>query len=264
MHLFILNIINIKAHDFYTSHVIISFSSYQNLRATSHSQSLPTPALNDDFRFKPVQKFDTCSGENYSSGGQSHPGAAEQTVIAQSQHHQQFLGQSVCMWVLSLNLLVSNFLPGQKQLIVSFLFPSPLKTDATRALPDFVDLDLGQSNTENISLDDVKALQTLYREHCEVRGSPAPLVHSAGLQQLSGENAIKRMSTVDELAVLVCSRSNRWINSLYCTVQNGNLLRRSGVYLLWKLWRERLCVIVATEICKCQLLAFWEVSLFIV
>lgn len=45
-----------------------------------------------DFRFKPVQKFDTCSGENYSSGGQSHPGAAEQTVIAQSQHHQQFLG----------------------------------------------------------------------------------------------------------------------------------------------------------------------------
>lgn len=44
-------------------------------------------------RFKPVQKFDSCSGENYSGGGQHHPGAAEQTVIAQSQHHQQFLGQ---------------------------------------------------------------------------------------------------------------------------------------------------------------------------
>lgn len=42
-------------------------------------------------------------------------------------------------------------------------------TDASRALPDFVDLDLGQSNTENISPEDVKALQTLYREHCEVR-----------------------------------------------------------------------------------------------
>lgn len=52
--------------------------------------------LNFLIRFKPVQKFDTCSGENYSSGGQSHPGAAEQTVIAQSQHHQQFLGQSAC------------------------------------------------------------------------------------------------------------------------------------------------------------------------
>uniref|UniRef100_A0A669C553 Transcription factor RFX3 n=1 Tax=Oreochromis niloticus TaxID=8128 RepID=A0A669C553_ORENI len=44
-------------------------------------------------RFKPVQKFDGGSGENYSGGGQHHPGAAEQTVIAQSQHHQQFLGQ---------------------------------------------------------------------------------------------------------------------------------------------------------------------------
>lgn len=44
------------------------------------------------FRFKPVQKFDSSSGENYSGGGQHHPGAAEQTVIAQSQHHQQFIG----------------------------------------------------------------------------------------------------------------------------------------------------------------------------
>lgn len=46
-----------------------------------------------DVRFKPVQKFDSSSGENYSGGGQLHPGVAEQTVIAQSQHHQQFLGQ---------------------------------------------------------------------------------------------------------------------------------------------------------------------------
>uniref|UniRef100_A0A3B4ZW23 Transcription factor RFX3 n=1 Tax=Stegastes partitus TaxID=144197 RepID=A0A3B4ZW23_9TELE len=81
-------------------------------------------------RFKPVQKFDGGSGENFSGGGQHHPGAAEQTVIAQSQQHQQFL-------------------------------------DASRALPDFVELDLGQSNTENISPEDVKALQSLYREHCE-------------------------------------------------------------------------------------------------
>uniref|UniRef100_A0AAQ5WZ73 Transcription factor RFX3 n=1 Tax=Amphiprion ocellaris TaxID=80972 RepID=A0AAQ5WZ73_AMPOC len=85
-------------------------------------------------RFKPVQKFDAGSGENYSGGGQHHPGAEEQTVIAQSQQHQQFL-------------------------------------DASRALPDFVELDLGQSNTENISPEDVKALQSLYREHCEVRQS---------------------------------------------------------------------------------------------
>lgn len=49
---------------------------------------------------------------------------------------------------------------------INFLLPP---TDASRALPDFVELDLGQSNTENISPEDVKALQSLYREHCEVR-----------------------------------------------------------------------------------------------
>lgn len=80
-------------------------------------------------RFKPVQKFDTGSGDNY-SGGQGHPGVAEQTVIAQSQQHQQFL-------------------------------------DASRALPDFIELDLGQSNPDNITQEDVKALQSLHREHCE-------------------------------------------------------------------------------------------------
>uniref|UniRef100_A0A667ZRG6 Transcription factor RFX3 n=1 Tax=Myripristis murdjan TaxID=586833 RepID=A0A667ZRG6_9TELE len=81
-------------------------------------------------RFKPLQKVDGGSGENFSGGGQQHSSAAEQTVIAQSQHHQQFL-------------------------------------DASRALPDFVELDLGESNADNISQEDVKALQTLYREHCE-------------------------------------------------------------------------------------------------
>ncbi|KAI4817228.1 hypothetical protein KUCAC02_009504 [Chaenocephalus aceratus] len=69
-------------------------------------------------RFKPVQKFDGCSGESYTAGGQPQPGAEEQTM------HRG-------------------------------------------ALPDFVELDVGQSNTENISPEDVKALQSLYREHCE-------------------------------------------------------------------------------------------------
>lgn len=51
-----------------------------------------------------------------------------------------------------------------KQLL---LFPV---LDASRALPDFIELELGPSNPENISPEDVKALQSLYREHCEVRG----------------------------------------------------------------------------------------------
>ncbi|XP_051972816.1 transcription factor RFX3 isoform X2 [Xyrauchen texanus] len=80
-------------------------------------------------RFKPVHKVDSVSGENFSSGGQHTPNTAEQTFIAQSQHHQQFL-------------------------------------DASRALPEFVDLDLGES-VEGVGPEDVKALQMLYREHCE-------------------------------------------------------------------------------------------------
>ncbi|XP_031682234.1 transcription factor RFX3-like isoform X2 [Oncorhynchus kisutch] len=81
-------------------------------------------------RFKPMQKVDGVSGENFSGGGQHTPSAAEQTVIAQSQHHQQYL-------------------------------------DTSRALPDFVELDLGETNGDNVSPDDIKALQSLYREHCE-------------------------------------------------------------------------------------------------
>lgn len=130
-----------------------------------------------DFRFKPVQKFDACSGENYSGGGQPHPGAAEQTVIAQSQHHQQFLGQLL----FSLHKPQNTWdEPKHTYECFHIVFP-PLwfyccclysPTDASRALPDFVELDLGQNNAENIALEDVKALQSLYREHCEVRWSP--------------------------------------------------------------------------------------------
>uniref|UniRef100_A0A8C2A620 Transcription factor RFX3 n=1 Tax=Cyprinus carpio TaxID=7962 RepID=A0A8C2A620_CYPCA len=80
-------------------------------------------------RFKPVPKIDGVSGESFSSGGQHTPSAAEQTFIAQSQHHQQFL-------------------------------------DGSRALPEFAELDLGEP-VEGVGSEDVKALQTLYREHCE-------------------------------------------------------------------------------------------------
>ncbi|KAM6902239.1 transcription factor RFX3 isoform 3-T3 [Xenentodon cancila] len=105
-------------------------SPLNRLQEDMQYMALRQQPVQQKHRFKSVQKFDGGSGENYSSGGQNHLGAAEQTVIAQSQHHQQFL-------------------------------------DASRALPDFVELDLGQSNSENISQEDVKALQSLYREHCE-------------------------------------------------------------------------------------------------
>ncbi|XP_018611441.2 transcription factor RFX3 isoform X1 [Scleropages formosus] len=126
-------------------------------------------------RFKPVQKADGMGGENFSGGGQHTPSTAEQTVIAQSQHHQQFL-------------------------------------DASRALPEFVELDLGETNADLISPEDVKTLQTLYREHCEAildvvvnlqfglieklwqtfwRYSPTPTVEGTTITENSGVSEIE-------------------------------------------------------------------------
>ncbi|KAJ8408613.1 hypothetical protein AAFF_G00252480 [Aldrovandia affinis] len=81
-------------------------------------------------RFKPVQKMDGLGDETFSAGGQNAASAAEQTVIAQSQHHQQFL-------------------------------------DASRALPDFAELDLGEAGLDSVTSDDLRTFQALYREHCE-------------------------------------------------------------------------------------------------
>ncbi|KAG5841464.1 hypothetical protein ANANG_G00199770 [Anguilla anguilla] len=39
--------------------------------------------------------------------------------------------------------------------------------DASRTLPDFAELDLGDTDVDLITPDDVKTLQVLYREHCE-------------------------------------------------------------------------------------------------
>ncbi|XP_051894058.1 DNA-binding protein RFX2-like isoform X3 [Pristis pectinata] len=82
-------------------------------------------------RFKPMQKLDGV-GDNMPGNGQhATPATPEQSVAAQSQHHQQFL-------------------------------------DMSRALPEFIDAEIGDSPLpENITLNEVKTLQLLYREHCE-------------------------------------------------------------------------------------------------
>ncbi|XP_078411692.1 DNA-binding protein RFX2-like isoform X3 [Cetorhinus maximus] len=82
-------------------------------------------------RFKPMQKLDGV-GDNMPGNGQhAAPTTPEQSVAAQSQHHQQFL-------------------------------------DMSRALPEFIDAEIGSSPLpEDITLNEVKTLQTLYREHCE-------------------------------------------------------------------------------------------------
>ncbi|XP_043576750.1 DNA-binding protein RFX2 isoform X2 [Chiloscyllium plagiosum] len=82
-------------------------------------------------RFKPMQKLDGV-GDNMPGNGQhAAPTTPEQSVAAQSQHHQQFL-------------------------------------DMSRALPEFIEADIGSCPLpEDITLNEVKTLQILYREHCE-------------------------------------------------------------------------------------------------
>ncbi|XP_031682236.1 transcription factor RFX3-like isoform X4 [Oncorhynchus kisutch] len=149
-------------------------------------------------RFKPMQKVDGVSGENFSGGGQHTPSAAEQTVIAQSQHHQQYL-------------------------------------DTSRALPDFVELDLGETNGDNVSPDDIKALQSLYREHCEAildvvvnlqfslieklwqtfwRYSPSDSVEGATITENSGVSEIEGRLPCCRLLVLCRNEAVlKWMSS---------------------------------------------------
>ncbi|CAB1352897.1 unnamed protein product [Coregonus sp. 'balchen'] len=124
--------------------------------------------------------------------------AAEQTVIAQSQHHQQYL-------------------------------------DVSRALPDFVELDLGETNMDNIGPDDVKALQSLYREHCEAildvvvnlqfslieklwqtfwRYSPSDSVEGATITENSGVSEIEGRLPCSRLLVLCRNEAVlKWMSS---------------------------------------------------
>uniref|UniRef100_A0A670ZWC0 Regulatory factor X3 n=1 Tax=Pseudonaja textilis TaxID=8673 RepID=A0A670ZWC0_PSETE len=79
-------------------------------------------------RYKPMQKVDGVS-DGFTTSGQQTGTSVEQTVIAQSQHHQQFL-------------------------------------DASRALPDFGEVEIS-SLPDGTTFEDIKSLQSLYREHCE-------------------------------------------------------------------------------------------------
>ncbi|OCT57236.1 transcription factor RFX3 isoform X3 [Xenopus laevis] len=78
-------------------------------------------------RYKPMQKVDGV-GDGFAGSAQSGA-SVEQTVIAQSQHHQQFL-------------------------------------DASRALPEFAEVEIS-SLPDGTTFEDIKSLQSLYREHCE-------------------------------------------------------------------------------------------------
>eukprot|EP00064_Thunnus_orientalis_P013162 superscaffoldBa00002106_g13199 len=81
-------------------------------------------------RFKPLQKVDGMS-DSLCGSSQHCNNTPEQSVAAQSQHHQQYI-------------------------------------DTSHTLPPFPTPDLGtQPLPERINMNDIKKLQTLYRDHCE-------------------------------------------------------------------------------------------------
>ncbi|XP_063056796.1 DNA-binding protein RFX2 isoform X3 [Engraulis encrasicolus] len=81
-------------------------------------------------RFKPLHKVESV-GDGFSGGSHHASNTPEQSVAAQSQHHQQYI-------------------------------------DVSHALPPFPPLDLGPVPLpERINMADLKKLQTLYRDHCE-------------------------------------------------------------------------------------------------
>lgn len=81
-------------------------------------------------RFKPLQKVDGMS-DSLCGSSQHCNSTPEQSVAAQSQHHQQYI-------------------------------------DTSHTLPQFPNPDLGtQPLPERINMNDIKKLQTLYRDHCE-------------------------------------------------------------------------------------------------
>lgn len=70
--------------------------------------------------------------------------------------------------------------------------------EASRPLPDFVDIDQDQTLPDGILLENLKAFQTLYREHCEV-----------GSTHLAGFNCCLVPIVSDERCQAPCVSSNK-------------------------------------------------------
>ncbi|XP_056445447.1 transcription factor RFX3 isoform X2 [Gadus chalcogrammus] len=159
-------------------------------------QALRQQPVQQRQRFKPVQRVDGVSADGYAAGAQHPTSATEQADIAQNQHHQEFL-------------------------------------DPSRALPEFVELDLGES--DHYSLEDIKTLESLYREHCEAildvvinlqfslieklwqtfwRYSPSDTVEGATITENSGVSEIEeRLPRAQLLALCATETVVKWMST---------------------------------------------------
>uniref|UniRef100_W5LY24 DNA-binding protein RFX2 n=1 Tax=Lepisosteus oculatus TaxID=7918 RepID=W5LY24_LEPOC len=105
-------------------------SPLNRLQEDSQYMAMRQQPVHQKQRFKPLQKVDGM-GDSLAGGAQHSTATPEQSVAAQSQHHQQFI-------------------------------------DVSHVLPPFPSLDLGAVPLPDcISVSDVKRLQSLYRDHCE-------------------------------------------------------------------------------------------------
>lgn len=115
-------------------------------------------------RFKPLQKVDGMS-DSLCGSSQHCNNTPEQSVAAQSQHHQQYIGESVRQHRVTIHCSCSS----STLCLSASLSPCSLRADTSHSLPQFPSLDLGtQPLPERINMNDIKKLQTLYRDHCEV------------------------------------------------------------------------------------------------
>lgn len=143
----------------------------------------PEPVSYWVYRFKPLQKVDGMS-DSVCGSSQHCNSTPEQSVAAQSQHHQQYIGMSRSQLASSSNLkrtvgeLIS--IPSRTSLLSWLIFryssrlrcrfQSFLLADTSHTLPSFPSPDVSpQSLPERITVSDITKLRNLYRDHCEVR-----------------------------------------------------------------------------------------------
>uniref|UniRef100_A0A674GFY7 RFX-type winged-helix domain-containing protein n=1 Tax=Taeniopygia guttata TaxID=59729 RepID=A0A674GFY7_TAEGU len=104
-------------------------------------------------RLKPVQKMEG-GVTNGVSSAPAAPGVPD--ISAQVQQYQQFLGERP-----------PKINPPPPR-IVGFPRDPPNPADASRSLPEFPEIDVqGKGLPEGAGLEDLRAFQQLYREHCE-------------------------------------------------------------------------------------------------
>ncbi|XP_005141287.2 DNA-binding protein RFX2 isoform X2 [Melopsittacus undulatus] len=104
-------------------------SPLNRLQEDTQYMAMRQQPIHQKQRYRPAQKMDGMSESGSNSNSHTTP---EQSVAAQSQHHQQFI-------------------------------------DVTHVFPEFPAPDLGSILLqEGVTMNDVKTLQLLYRQHCEV------------------------------------------------------------------------------------------------